>query len=191
MTPEATPERIRAAMAIQEFYRNRLARRQALSSIAKLSTQFEQFKSAFSPPPQLDYHGATPEDVVAIRVSPESFVQALSTSPSSGDTEGATETLESTPRLGFTSNNKVVLEYIESLNRLVDKLDRIESGGHPSVREQRKQMIRNVEAEAQRMDRWIAAVWKLAHSPAQARPEPQSSRQLRPQPTMEDVFASN
>jgi len=72
-------------------------------------------------------------------------------------------------RIEPTSNNKVVLEYVENLNRLIDKLDGVESGGYVSVREQRKQMIRNVEAEAQRMDRWIAAVWKLpTQPPAQA-----------------------
>ena len=67
-----------------------------------------------------------------------------------------------------------MLEYIENLNRLVDKLDRIESGGHAAVREQRKQMIKNVEAEAQRMDGWIATIWKLA----QARSKPQSTYPL-------------
>ncbi|KAF9651795.1 hypothetical protein BDM02DRAFT_3184298 [Thelephora ganbajun] len=83
--------------------------------------------------------------------------------------------------LAFTPNSKVVHEYIENLSRLFDKLDRTESGGHASVREQRKQMIRNVEAEAQRMDCWIAGVWRLTQ------PDPQPNRRLRPRPTMEDV----
>lgn len=178
-------------MTIQEFYRSRAARRQALTSIAELSTQFEQFKSGFSPPPHLDYRGATPDDVITVRVSSGSFAHASSIPSSSGDAEDTTETSEPNPGLAFTSNSKVVLEYIENLNRLVDKLDRIESGGDASVREQRKQMIRNVEAEAQRIDRWIAAVWNLARPQAQARLEPQPSRQLRPRPTMEDVFTGN
>lgn len=178
-------------MTIQEFYRNRVARQQALASIAELSTQFEQFKSAFSPPPQLDYRGAAPDDVIPIPVSSESFIHASSVPPSSEDAEHTTNTSKSNPELAFTSNNKATLEYIENLNRLIDKLDRIESGGNASVREQRKQMIRNVEAEAQRMDRWIAAVWKLAHPPAQTQSQYQPSRQLRPQPTMEDVFTDN
>ena len=178
-------------MTIQEFYRSRTARRQALASIAEISTQLEQFKSAFSSPPHLDYRRATPDGVITIPVTSESFARASSLPSSSGGGEDTTETSNSNPRLAFTSNNKVVLEYIENLNRLVDKLDVIESGGHASVREQRKQMIRDVEAEAQRMDRWIAAVWKLAQPSAQAQSKPQPSRQLRPQPTMEDVFADN
>jgi len=175
-------------MTIQEFYRSRIARREALTSIAELSTQFEQYKSVFSPPPHLDYRGtATPDDLITIPVSPESFVLASSIPSSSPeDAEDASENSGSNPGLAFTSNNKAVLEYIENLNRLVDKLDRIESGGNESVREQRKQMIRDVEGEAQRMDRWIATVWNLAH-PAR----PSQSRQLRPQPTMEDVFLTN
>ena len=139
-----------------------MARQQALTSIAELSAQFEQLKSAFSPPPRLDYRGITPDDTVTIPASSESFIRASSIQPSSEDAEDTAEILKSNPGLAFTPNNKVVLEYIENLNQLVDKLDRIESGGHAPVREQRKQMIRNVEAEAQRMDRWIAAVWELA-----------------------------
>jgi len=172
VTPEATPEQIQAAMTIQDFYRSRTARRQALTSIAELSTQFEQFKAAFSPPPQLDYRGGTPTDIITVPVTSESFVHASSIPPSPGDAE----TSKSGRGLAFTSNNKVVLEYVENLNRLIDKLDGVESGGYVSVREQRKQMIRNVEAEAQRMDRWIAAVWKLTQPPAQAQHKPRSSR---------------
>jgi len=191
VTPEPTPQQIRAAMTIQEFYRSRTARAQALTSIADFSAQFERLKSAFSPPPQLDYRGSTPDDATTAPVPPESFERAPSIPPSSNEAEDTTETLKSHPGLGFTSNNKVVLEYIEDLNRLVDKLDRVESGGDPSVREQRKQMITSVEAELQRMDRWIATVWELAQQSAQAQSKPRSSRQLRPQPTMEDVFADN
>lgn len=176
-------------MTIQGFYRSRLSRRQALTSIVELSTQFEQFKSAFSPPPHLDYRGATSDDLITIPVSSESFVLASSIPSHPEDAEDTPEISGSNPGLAFTSNNKAVLEYIENLNRLVDKLDGIESGGHESVREQRKQMIRNVEAEAQRMDRWIATVWNLAQPQMQARLG--RSRQLRPQPTMEDVFSTN
>ena len=157
-----------------------MTRQRALASIAEVLTQFEQFKSNFSPPSQLDYRGATADDVIPIPVS-EPFVHASSIPPSSGDSADTTDTSK---LLAYTPNNKVVLEYIENLNRLVDRLDRIESGGHAGVREQRKQMIRNVEAEAQRMDGWIATIWKLA----QARSKPQSTHPLRPQPTMEDVF---
>lgn len=160
-------------MTIQEFYRSRVARQQALTSIAELSTQFEQLKSAFCPPPQLDYRSTTPEAVITIRAPPESFARVPMIPPSSEDAEDTTETSKV---LAFTPNNKMVLEYIENLNRLVDKLDRIESGGHASVREQRKQMIRTVEAEAQRIDRWITVVWKLAQPPEQVRLKPQSTR---------------
>lgn len=164
-------------MTIQEYYRNRTARREALSAIAELSTQFEQLKSAFSSPPQLDYRGATSDDAVTIPVPPESFEQALPIPSSSEDADEDTpEVSKSSPGLAFTSNNKVVHGYIENLNRLLDKLDRVESGGHALVREQRKKMIRNVEGEAQRMDRWIAAVWNLAQPQTEDRSRVRPSR---------------
>ena len=158
-TGEETPEQIRAAMAIQDFYRNRVTRQQALASIAEVSTRFEQLKSTFTPPPRLDYRSATPDDIITIAVS-EPFTHASSIPP----TEDAEDTTETSKSLAYTPNNKVVLEYIENLNRLVDKLDGIESGGHASVREQRKQMIRNVVAEAQQVDGWIATTWRLAQA---------------------------
>jgi hypothetical protein len=169
---------------IQEFYRNRMARRQALAPIAEISTQFEKLKSAFSPPRQLDYRGDTPEDTISIPVSSESFVHASSIPTPFADADYASETSKSNPPLAYTSNNKVLHEYVENLNRLVDTLDTVECGGHATVREQRKQLIRSVEAEAQRIDRWIAEVWNLA----QAQPESQPSSQSPPQPTMVDAF---
>lgn len=170
-------------MTIQDFYRRRIARRQALASIDELSTQFEQVKSNFSSPPQLDFRDPALDNNINIAVSPESFTRASSIPEDAEDTGGASKPI---PGLAYTANNRAVHGYIENLSRLLVKLDKVESGGDAQVREKRKQMIRNVDAEAQWMDRWIAAVWDVAQ--AQARPEPQRNRQLRPQPTMEDVF---
>lgn len=142
-------------MTIQEYYRKRGARKQAFASINELSTQFERIKSAFSPPPQLDYRGPTSDNTLGIPVSSDSYAR-ISSIPPPSDT---TETSKPNPGLAFTPNNKVLLEYIENLNRLLDDLDSVESGGDTSIREQRKHMISNVDAEAQRIDRWIAAVW--------------------------------
>lgn len=149
-------------MTIQEFYRRRLARKAALASIDDLSIQFEKVKSIFSPPPYLDYNGPTPNDTISIAAPSESFTLTPSTPPPSEDTEDTIENSKSSPDLAFTSNNKVVHGYIENLNRLLIQLDRVESGGDALVREQRKQMIENVEGEAQRIDRWIETVWNLA-----------------------------
>ena len=105
MTREATLEQIGAAMTIQEFYQKRMARQQALASIAELSTQFEQFMSAFSPPFQLDYHGAAAHNTITITVSSELFVHASLIPLYSEDGEDAPKT-SSSPALAFTSNRR-------------------------------------------------------------------------------------
>lgn len=151
-------------MTIQEFYRKRVARQQALTSIDNLSTQFDQLKSTFSHPPRLDYQGHSPNSVITIDV-PSSIP------PSFEDAEDVIGTSKSTPGLAFTSNNTAVHGYIESLGQLLVKLDVVDSGGNDSVREQRKQVVRRVEAEALRMDRWITAVWNGAQPQAQAQPQ--------------------
>jgi hypothetical protein len=159
---------------IHEYYRKRAARSEALTSIHQVSSEFEKAKSTFSFPSPLDYISPTPDTTLPIFVCPESFKHASSLPPSSEDAEYTTETPKSIPRLAFTSNNKVVHEYIEHLNRLLVNLDKVESGGDAMVRERRKQMIRDIDAEAQLMDRWIVAVWNLV----QRERGPQYNRQL-------------
>lgn len=50
--------------------------------------------------------------------------------------------------------------YEEELNRLLGKLDAVESGGDVGVREARRELVRLVETEAERVERWKGAVWR-------------------------------
>ncbi|GAA6001872.1 BAG family molecular chaperone regulator [Rhodotorula paludigena] len=58
------------------------------------------------------------------------------------------------PKLAFDSINAPVHAYEEGLTRLLTELDAVDSGGDPDVRAARKGLVKAVEGEAQRVERW-------------------------------------
>ncbi|CAL1698297.1 unnamed protein product [Somion occarium] len=64
------------------------------------------------------------------------------------------------PPLAYTPTNAPLHHYYEELNRLLTALDAVESHGDKTVREQRRELARKVEREAERIQRWKVAVWK-------------------------------
>jgi len=154
-----------AALKIQTFYRSHLTRRKALSTISNISAQFDKIKSTFHPHCRIDYTAGN-NTISTINVShPFDQFDIPSSDPPA-----------CLPKLAYTSTNTPIHAYTESLNRLLSTLDGIESGGDRVVREKRKQMVLAVEREAQRMERWILAVWESALN--SSLPEHLSSSQL-------------
>jgi len=153
--PAASAKQIEAASKIQAFYRSRLTRRMALSTISSISSKFNTLVSSFHPPNEIDYRteGGDALGVVSIPVH-YPFEQF--------DGSSMTSTSQSIPKLAYTTTNKPIHAYIEDLNRLLSALDAIESGGDGLVRGKRKQLAQAVESEAQRLDRWISGVWEAA-----------------------------
>ncbi|GLB44219.1 putative BAG domain containing protein [Lyophyllum shimeji] len=74
------------------------------------------------------------------------------------------------PGLAFNRTNYELLSYIEALNRLLTKLDSVESWGDPSVRHRRKRLVSRVEAEANRIEAFLRQAW-LAHLAEQSKEE--------------------
>ncbi|BGP22473.1 apoptosis regulator [Rhodotorula toruloides] len=58
------------------------------------------------------------------------------------------------PKLEYTSTNAPVHGYEDALTKLLMELDGVESGGDLEVRTRRKELVRNVESEAQRVEKW-------------------------------------
>lgn len=123
----------------------------ALSTISDISTRFNAIKSTFHPPSKVDYR----TDGSTLVTIPVHYPFDQFDSPSS---------TPNVPKLAYTSTNKPIHAYTEDLNRLLSALDAIESGGDNLVREKRKQLAQAVESEAQRLDKWVSAVWEAAHS---------------------------
>ncbi|KAK7055406.1 hypothetical protein R3P38DRAFT_2846911 [Favolaschia claudopus] len=140
-----SPERLEeAATTIQTHYRIH----RALRAISSLASQFQSIKSSFVPPTSIDYQST--DGVVSIPV-PQSPVS--NPSVEAGDA-----------KLAFTPKNIPLHTYNELLSRLLVSLDAVESRGDRRVREQRRAIVREVEAEAARFEAWWQGVWKEAQA---------------------------
>ncbi|BGP29693.1 hypothetical protein JCM10296v2_001432 [Rhodotorula toruloides] len=58
------------------------------------------------------------------------------------------------PKLDYTSTNAPVHGYEDALTKLLMELDGVESGGDLDVRTRRKELVKKVESEAQRVEKW-------------------------------------
>lgn len=58
------------------------------------------------------------------------------------------------PKLDYTSTNAPVHGYEDALTKLLMELDGVESGGDIDVRTRRKELVKRVEGEAQRVETW-------------------------------------
>lgn len=142
-TPE---EREEAATKIQTLYRTH----RALSRISSLQSKFESLKKDFILPSSIDY-STTDGAIITLKSD--------STSPSSDSDEG-TESYQGA-KLAFTHTNIPIRAYDEELNRILTKLDGVESWGIKKVREKRKAVVRAVEEAAGRLEVAWREVWRM------------------------------
>ncbi|KAH9837728.1 uncharacterized protein C8Q71DRAFT_754191 [Rhodofomes roseus] len=153
--PQPTPEQHEAARKIQETYRTHAARTAALHAIDEHRAKFNELKTNFHFPATLDFAvGPGTHDHVAVPVDPAALSVLVF-----ADGASVEEGRSRRPRLAYTSQNAVVHGYLEELNRLLSKLDAIESGGDKEVRERRKSIVMEVEAEAERVEAVVGEVW--------------------------------
>ena len=143
-TPEQQTD---AATKIQSFYRTR----KSLATISQLESNFEDLIGAFTMPETVDYLSADGE-VVSLEVVP--------TAPLPVPSETQSKSTSLAARLAFTPANVPIRVYDEHLNRILTKLDAVESWGERKVRERRRDVVRNVELEAARIESLWVDMWR-------------------------------
>jgi hypothetical protein len=131
-----TPEE--AATKIQNFYRVH----HSLRTIKGLEHEFDELKATFVLPTTLDFQG--PDQIITI--APD---QPFSTPLD--DTY--------TPKLAYTTINYNLHSYVESLNRLLIKLDGVESWGEAHVRKNRRRVVLRIETEASDVEQYWRKAW--------------------------------
>lgn len=122
---------------------NAIKIQQSLRVLEDFEDQFDTLKDSFSRalPRWVDFQG--PDGIISVPVSSES-----STSFDA----------DNTPRLAYTPTNLSLHTYIESLDRLLIKLDGIQSWDDSSVREARRRIVGRINSEML----WVDACWKRA-----------------------------
>lgn len=159
-----TAELASAAEKIQTFYRTHVTRHKALQTIADIDSRFQTLKSQFTLPRHVDFQGATsgtPVTVDTLTLPPLSTFEDFSSDSESESEDGSS----SVPRLAYSTTNGPIHQYDEDLNQLLGKLDAVESGGDKAVRERRRELVRSVEREATRIEKWKEAVWRAFKGP--------------------------
>ncbi|KZT07014.1 uncharacterized protein LAESUDRAFT_758832 [Laetiporus sulphureus 93-53] len=177
--PTYTPEEEAAVSMIQNLYR----RYNALKTIGEERARFEKVRAGFSFPSHLDFVVAPPEkkegETTASAVTPTpttSLAQAphvsvpvdstaVSAARASCTKEGMGEEEQeekkpARPELAYTPDNAPVHGYLEALSRVLSALDAVESRGDREVRETRKLLAREVEREAEGVEKGVRTVWE-------------------------------
>ena len=134
-----------ATTKIQSSYRTR----KSLAAISQLESKFEDLKHKFTLPDAVDYISADGE-VVTLRVDHAALIQS----------ETRSESAPPAARLAFTPTNVHIRAYDGNLNRILTKLDAVESWGEKKVRDKRRDVVRNVEQEAARIESLWIDVWR-------------------------------
>lgn len=118
----------------------------SLRTISSLQSKFEALKTDFTFPSSIDFI-ATDGSVITLPSNSNS-----NSTPSGSAYNGA--------KLAFTPTNSPIRAYDEELNKILVKLDAVESCGVERVRERRKAVVRAIEQEAGRVEEVWKNVWE-------------------------------
>ena len=150
--PAYSAEQVSAVTKIQNFYRSHFPRFKSLKILSSLQATFDSLKSSFVLPANLDFKLDSSISSDNILTIPTHSIPLPSSS--------SHDDVPSIPSLAYTPTNAPLHQYYEELNRLLTKLDEVESFGDRSVRDRRRELARLVEREAERVDQWKVAVWR-------------------------------
>ncbi|KAF5314256.1 hypothetical protein D9619_011804 [Psilocybe cf. subviscida] len=143
-------ERNEAASRIQQQYRIHRTYRK----LEDIRTQFDGLKKDFVYPHLIDFEKPGSADGVlgvgAYRVPSDFDKEDMEPMQVDNVPEG---------KLAYTSTNFALNLYSDQLDKLLMKLDGIESYGEKGIREQRRAAVKAIEKEASKLDRYCKQTW--------------------------------
>ncbi|KAF8966929.1 hypothetical protein BDZ97DRAFT_1805962 [Flammula alnicola] len=168
--PKATPvrtieEQDNAATRIQKQYRIHAS----LRALDHVASQFEILRSNFVYPRLIDFQKPGTENghvsVPAYR-APSDFNEREETDEAPMDVDG------NEGKLAYTSTNFPLHTYVDAMDKLLMKLDEVESWGEKHIREKRRGIVKAIEKEGSRLERY----WKQAWQDFVAKQAPEESK---------------
>lgn len=150
--PKYDQKHIDAASKLQHHFRIR----KSFRAIHSLSSQFHTLRRDFTNPPILSFQSPSSPpnsgDVINVAVvSPSTESEEVLADVDSSNL--------SIPKLAFNSTNYLLHSYLESLDKLLIKLDGIDSWGDQDVRVRRRAAIKEIEGEQARLDMMLKDSW--------------------------------
>lgn len=151
-----TEEHEAAASIIQQRFRIH----QSLQAIDKVASEFQALKNAFKYPSVVDFQKRGSEGghiSVHTTQSPLEFDKVEEVIRGEGET--SMEVDEQRPKLAYTPVNYSVHSYVDAMEKLLMRLDGVDSWGVTGIREKRRSVVREIGEESARLDRYCQQVW--------------------------------
>lgn len=155
-TPKPRPsveEQEKAARRIQQQYRTHSAER----TLDQVAADFEKLKNSFVYPRTIDFQKpGMPGEQVSVPANrpPSEFDRE----PEEG--EGVPMNVDGKEgKLGYTSTNYPLHSYVDALDKLLMRLDRVESSGNKGIRAKRRAIVKDIEKEASKLERYWKQAW--------------------------------
>ncbi|KAF9451344.1 hypothetical protein P691DRAFT_663418 [Macrolepiota fuliginosa MF-IS2] len=146
--PQYDERHVEATMKLQHYFRVHQCQR----AIKGISSQFNALRKEFTPPSTISFQkSSSPSDVVTIPAILPSDLSPKDSVDTNSDSD--------IPKLAYNSTNYNLHAYLESLDKLLVKLDGVESWGDSYVREKRRAVVKQIEGEQNRVDRICKASW--------------------------------
>ena len=139
-----TEKHVEAASVLQRLFRIR----QSIHTIQSLISEFNALRASFTYPSIVSFQSPSSSSAEVISVA------AADPSSVPDDIDPSTRI----PKLAFNSTNYGLLAYNDALDKLLVKLDGVESWGNPGVRRRRKNVVKQVEKEQGLVERF----WKIS-----------------------------
>ncbi|KAM0787792.1 hypothetical protein ACM66B_003846 [Microbotryomycetes sp. NB124-2] len=143
-----------AATVLQRHYRTHLHRRQALMTLATLSSSLDTQRDAFKLPTELTFQPSPPP--------------SRASTPAGNDDDDDPAPAHVTPKLAFSSNNAPFLAYEDFLVGLLSKVDAVSTGGDKSVKKARKELVKRIIDELEVLDAAREQTWAKQQSRAES-----------------------
>ena len=177
-----------AALAIQQAFRIH----RSLHAISTIASEFQQLKAAFVYPDVIDFqkpgseegHISVPATRLASQVADVDEV-------AEEERADSMEVDESLPKLAYTTVNYPVHSYVDATERLLMRLDGVDSWGDEDVREKRRSVVREIGGEVAKLERYWKQVWvdyvEKQHEQKQEQEQEQEQQEQEPKEVEEQV----
>lgn len=121
---------------------------ESFSKIHDVAKEFQRLKENFVYPTVIEFQTEAGE-IVSVRVPADV-----------SDNEVESEEWGSEGKLAYTRRNERIHTYSYGLEKLLGKLDSVDSWNETSVRAQRRGIIGEIEEEASKLERYRGRVWR-------------------------------
>ncbi|KAF8797609.1 hypothetical protein BYT27DRAFT_7247099 [Phlegmacium glaucopus] len=136
---------------------------QSFNKLHDLAKEFQALKQRFVYPSILEFQrpGSQVGEVITVYSPPAEFEddESMSISDGTGHDNGS-EAWGSEGKLAYTRANETLHTYSHAMDKLLGKLDSVDSWNETSVRTRRRGIVGDIEQEASKLERYKQKVWR-------------------------------